>query len=201
MKALVLGFVLATHMGSALAAKAAKKDLVLIGMVTGIDPLVEEFGVDHFMITVAVTKVVSGNLHEPTFKFPIHSVARSRLEFGGTYEIRARWKRGRYLVLEPDIRAIGTPLSAEPPSKDLLLVAKVTAIKTNEAGDLRWAWLVSTEVEKVLSGDWADRTFQFPIHSPAQAGLKVGKTYTIPARWTGDGYEVDELDVWRRNAH
>jgi hypothetical protein len=90
MKALVLGFVLATYMGSALAAKPAKKDLVLIGMVTGIDPLVEEFGVDHFMITVAVTKVVSGDLHEPTFKFPIHSVARSRLEFGGTYEIRAR---------------------------------------------------------------------------------------------------------------
>jgi predicted GTPase len=28
---------------------------------------------------------------------------------------------------------------------------------------------------------------------------KVGKSSTIPARWTGDGYEVDDLDVWKHN--
>ena len=95
--------------------------------------------------------------------------------------------------------ALGTTMAKESSKKDLVFVGKVTAIEVKDTGDELRPWVVSTKVTKVLSGDLSAPTFTFAIHSPAQAGLKVGMSYTIPARWTGDGYLVDELEIWKRN--
>jgi hypothetical protein len=91
-------------------------------------------------------------------------------------------------------------VSAESSKKDLLFVGTVTAIEFRDTGNPLRRWVVSTSVQKVLSGDFSKPTFTFAVHSPARAGLKVGQSYTIPARWTGDGYLVDESDLRKRNA-
>jgi hypothetical protein len=199
MKAFVVTVVFALGLGTAIAAKPDKKDVVLIGTVIAIDEIVGEFSVDQRVVTVSVARVVSGDLKGPTLKFSINGVAGVRLKIGGTYQVRARWKGDGYVAGEPDIRTVAPAPGEVADSKDLLFVAKVTAIKTSETGDPRRGWIVSTNVERTLSGKLAARTFQFALHSPAQAGLKVGKSYTIPAHWTGTGYEVDELNIWRHN--
>jgi|KBSMisStaDraftv2_1062788.scaffolds.fasta_scaffold860337_2 hypothetical protein len=94
---------------------------------------------------------------------------------------------------------IGTAMAAKSSRKDLLFIGKVTAIGTAKTGDPRRNWIVSTSVEKVLSGTFSGETFDFAIHSPSRAGLEVGKSYKIPARWTGTGYLVDDFEVWKRN--
>src|SRR5262245_33360251 len=96
--------------------------------------------------------------------------------------------------------AMGAAMAGESSKKkDLVFIGKVTSIEARHSGNDRRPWVVSTNVEKVLSGDFSGPTFAFAIHSPARAGLKVGESYTIPARWTGDGYLVDELELWKRN--
>src|SRR5262249_16346593 len=117
-------------------------------------------------------------------------------QVGGTYEVQAKKTRYGYDVDETDVRTIKPAPGAEP-SKDLLVVVKVTAIK--KTYELDKPWVVSTKVEKVLSGDLASPTFRFTILSPGQAGLKAGKTYTIPAHWTGHDYDVQELEVANHN--
>jgi hypothetical protein len=196
MEAFMLALAFAVGAGTAAAAKPAQKDVVLIGTVTAIDELHTEFAVDRLAITVSVDKVVSGNLTDTTIKFVLPVAARDLLEVRGSYEIQAKRTTGGYVVGETDIRKIKTAPGAKP-SKDLLLVATVTAIKNTY--DLHKPWLVSTRVEKILSGDLSGRTFRFAVLSPEQAGLKVGKRYTIPAHWTGRDYQVDELNVWRHN--
>jgi hypothetical protein len=53
-------------------------------------------------------------------------------------------------------------------------------------------WIVHTRVDEVLAGTFDGATFSFRVHSPSRAGLEVGTTCTITARWVGDGYTVDE---------
>jgi hypothetical protein len=195
MKALAAAVTFLAGVGTAIAAKPAKK-AVLIGTVTAIEELRTEFSVDRLAITVAVDKVVTGSLTDASIRFVLPVVAKDLMEVGGTYEIQAKRTPDGYVVGEADIRRIKSAPGAKP-SKDLLLVVTVTAMKDTD--ELRKPWLVSTKVVKVLSGELPGGTFQFAIHSPAQAGLKVGNRYTIPAHWTGDAYEVDELDVWRHN--
>ncbi|MFT3775046.1 MAG: hypothetical protein QM820_57595 [Minicystis sp.] len=59
------------------------------------------------------------------------------------------------------------------------------------------SWIVTVKVEKVLSGSFSGESFSFRIHSPAKSGLSKGHSYTIEAKWVGDGYAVDELQ-WMR---
>jgi len=54
------------------------------------------------------------------------------------------------------------------------------------------------KVEEVLDGAPPRATFAFRVHSPSRAGLVVGGTYTVEARWTEDGYLADELQWLRR---
>ena len=85
---------------------------------------------------------------------------------------------------------------AAAPSKTLVLEGTVTSIR---AIDLELTpWLVTVTVGKVISGEFAGSTFQFPVHSPARAGLKEGTSYTIEAVWKEGGYTVDETQ-WRRS--
>ena len=80
---------------------------------------------------------------------------------------------------------------------DLVLVGTVKEIQPRGGARSRKRWLVVVKVDRVVSGEFSGTTFAFAIHSPANAGLQVGKTYTVKATWTGAGYVVDELQ-WRQ---
>jgi hypothetical protein len=53
-------------------------------------------------------------------------------------------------------------------------------------------WVVRTRVESVIGGSFDGEHFSFRVHSPSRAGLCAGTRCTVTARWTGDGYFVDE---------
>lgn len=83
---------------------------------------------------------------------------------------------------------------AAPPT---VLVFRGTVIKiTGPTADFLQPWVITTRVDKVLSGSFSGRQFQFSVHSPSQSGLNVGKQYTIRATRTKAGYSVSELQ-WR----
>jgi hypothetical protein len=81
---------------------------------------------------------------------------------------------------------------AAKPLGELVFRCTVLSI-TGPTTDLLQPWIITTRVEKVLSGSFAGKQFQFPVHSPAQSNLAVGKQYTIRATRTTTGYSVDEL--------
>jgi hypothetical protein len=85
---------------------------------------------------------------------------------------------------------------------DLVFRATVESIECSPIG-IHGAfldWIVRTRVEAVVSGDFTGEHFAFRVHSPSRAGLEIGKTCTVHATWTGDGYLVDEHQ-WRGAPH
>ena len=84
---------------------------------------------------------------------------------------------------------------AAPARKDLVLTGRISSI--TQGPDLLKPWIVTVDVEKVVSGEFSGDQFRFAIHSPARSGLEVGHSYTIKSVWKGQGYEVDEQQ-WRR---
>ena len=80
------------------AAAAPSKTLVFEGTVVSIVTVAHDF--KPWLITVQVTKVVSGEFSGSTFEFLVHSPARSGLEKGRSYTIEAVWKNGGYTVDE-----------------------------------------------------------------------------------------------------
>lgn len=86
-----------------------------------------------------------------------------------------------------------TGASAVPSAKKLVLTGIVTAISPIHARPpSRRNWAVTIRVEKVKAGKFSQPEFTFTIHSPARAGLAVGRRCTIEATWTGQEYVVDE---------
>jgi hypothetical protein len=84
-------------------------------------------------------------------------------------------------------------------TEDLVMVGTVTKIyPTAEPRSLR-NWAVVVNVDRVVSGEFTGTSFTFAVHSPARAGLQVGRTYTIKATRTAAGYFVDEAQ-WRGGA-
>jgi gas vesicle protein len=91
------------------------------------------------------------------------------------------------------------PTSTEAPSEKIVLTGTVTAISQVYAQrpSLR-NWAVTIRVEKVKEGKFSHPEFTFTVHSPAMAGLEVGRRCTIEATWTGQGYLVDDTR-WMRD--
>ncbi|MFL6262492.1 MAG: hypothetical protein ACJ76Y_22570 [Thermoanaerobaculia bacterium] len=85
--------------------------------------------------------------------------------------------------------------NSQPGEGDLVFVGTVTKIVPTS--DKLKSWAVTVRVERIVSGTFSGTSFTFAVHSPAISGLKVGKSYTIRATWTKDGYVVDERQ-WRR---
>jgi hypothetical protein len=84
-------------------------------------------------------------------------------------------------------------LNADPPAtNDLVLMGEVTWLN-RRGGDPSKEWIVTVRIKTVITGEFSGKTFQFAVHSPAQSGLKKGRSYKIEAVWTGDGYAVDQL--------
>jgi hypothetical protein len=83
-------------------------------------------------------------------------------------------------------------------SRDLRFRGTVASIDSSRADELsNRNWVVSMKVEQVLAGELSGKMFAFRIHSPSKSGLVVGGSYTVEAKWTGDGYSVDQYQ-WRR---
>jgi hypothetical protein len=86
-------------------------------------------------------------------------------------------------------------------SEEVALIG--TVVKIFQAGDVRRNWAVVVHVDRVVSGKFSYKTYTFILHSPSRAGLFVGQTYRINARWAGRGYVLDEFtlrSVRRRNS-
>ncbi|HEV7747671.1 MAG TPA: hypothetical protein VGO56_21910 [Pyrinomonadaceae bacterium] len=98
--------------------------------------------------------------------------------------------------------AFGTVSSANvKPIKagDLVLIGTVKEIQPRPTARSRKNWLVVVNVDRVVSGEFSGTTFTFAVHSPARAGLEVGRSYTVTATRTASGYVVDELHGFTRN--
>ena len=95
---------------------------------------------------------------------------------------------------------IGNATGRKISKKDVVFIGTVTAIATANTGDPTREWVVSTSVEKVVSGSLSSSTFQFGIHSPARARIEVGQSYQITARWQRNGYRVSEDEIEKRPA-
>ena len=87
--------------------------------------------------------------------------------------------------------------AAAPSEGDLVIVGTVTDIHSQPASHSLRNWVITVHVEKVTTGHFSGATFSFTVHSPAKAGLVVGRTYNIRATWKGQGYEVDETQ-WQK---
>ena len=69
--------------------EAAHGDLAFIGTVTNLEPHVRQGSRHGWLVTFAINEIVAGELEAETFSFLVHSPARSRLELGRRYEVRA----------------------------------------------------------------------------------------------------------------
>ncbi|SRR6266404_345817 len=86
-----------------------------------------------------------------------------------------------------------TQLSSADLPKDLVLIGTVTKIYPFASPIVRRSWAVRAHVDRVVSGTFSGKTFTVTVHSPATAGLRVGRTYSIKATWTIEGYVVNEF--------
>jgi hypothetical protein len=121
----------------------------------------------------------------------MHIVLSSAVISGALVVLTPAWT-----LAEPPPRTTATESNH---ARDLILVGRVTKIRSfvpaDELSQKRWA--ITVKVKQVVAGTFAEPTFTFAVHSPSMSGLEVGKSYTIKATWTDDGYVVDELQ-WRR---
>jgi hypothetical protein len=83
-------------------------------------------------------------------------------------------------------------------ASDLVFRAVVEAIECAPLGVCGGFldWVVRVRVEEVIAGTFDGQHFSFRVHSPSRAGLREGTRCTFTARWTGNGYVVDE-NQWR----
>jgi len=86
-------------------------------------------------------------------------------------------------------------------AQDLVFLGTVQEIR--QSGMPRTAmleWIIHTRVDKVVSGRFSGETFSFLVHSPSRSGLEKGKQYKIKAKWTGEGYRVNQ-NQWMQPAN
>jgi hypothetical protein len=103
---------------------------------------------------------------------------------------------GRTIISFRGVAAEQTALT-DTTARDLVFIGTVTEIRPASAARSLRNWAVVAHVDKLVAGEFSGTTFTFAIHSPARAGLRVGQAYTIKARWTAEGYVVDESQ-WRK---
>jgi hypothetical protein len=104
------------------------------------------------------------------------------------------------ILLVASLTVAQTPTTlAQPQSsstdspKDLVIIGTITKIYPFSAPEtVRRRWAVRAHVDRVVSGTFSGDAFTFTVHSPAQSGLRVGRSYIIKATKTVEGYVVDE---------
>jgi hypothetical protein len=91
--------------------------------------------------------------------------------------------------------ALNSVIATEP--SKLVFRGTIIRIEQGVTADPFKHFVITTSVDKVLSGSFHGKQFQFAVHSPSQSGLYAGKQYTVRATRTETGYTVDELQ-WLR---
>jgi hypothetical protein len=79
----------------------------------------------------------------------------------------------------------------QTPSADLVLQGTVIDIAPLPHAGGAARWRVTIAVERVISGEFAGKTFEFAVHSPTKSGLATGGVRTVRALRTPGGYSVD----------
>lgn len=88
--------------------------------------------------------------------------------------------------------------SAATDDGPLVFEGTVATIEISPLPESLRNFIIIMRVDRVVQGQFSGKTFQFRIHSPSLSGLKVGKTYTVEAKRTADGYTVDEFQWMER---
>jgi hypothetical protein len=91
-------------------------------------------------------------------------------------------------------------VASAPPTK-LTLEGRVLRVAAAPLSGATRNWVVTLEVDQVISGRFAGKQFAFRIHSPARAGIVVGKHLVVEASPKHDGYVVDETQWHRPRSH
>ncbi|MEO8672790.1 MAG: hypothetical protein ABI411_15840 [Tahibacter sp.] len=99
------------------------------------------------------------------------------------------------LLIVATVCTEGLAQSANSTSTDVIYVGTVSALTASALGQSEQNWTVVTDVQTVESGSFTGRTFSFRVHSPARAGLVVGRRYRFHAARRGDGYVIDDMHI------
>ncbi|MDD4953519.1 MAG: hypothetical protein PHG40_01280 [Candidatus Omnitrophica bacterium] len=94
-------------------------------------------------------------------------------------------------VLPICLCACASNLNMAKENKKLTFLGKVTRIENSPLENSNLDWIITVNVNKVLSGSFSGRIFQFRVHSPSKSGLEIGWLYRIEAVQTQDGYVVN----------
>ncbi|MFL6520431.1 MAG: hypothetical protein ACJ8NS_09455 [Chthoniobacterales bacterium] len=95
--------------------------------------------------------------------------------------------------------ALNSVIATEP--SELVFRGTIIRIEQGVTADPFKSFVITTSVDKVLSGSFHGKQFQFAVHSPSQSGLGTGKQYTVRVTRTETGYTVDELQWVRATEH
>jgi hypothetical protein len=90
-------------------------------------------------------------------------------------------------------------LYAKEPAKTddkLVFEGTVSSIEISPLPQSHKNFIVTMRVDRVVKGEFKDKTFQFRIHSPTQSELEVSKSCTVVAQRTKGGFTVDQYQ-WR----
>jgi predicted secreted protein len=79
----------------------------------------------------------------------------------------------------------------------LVFEGTVAKLEPSPLPDATQNYTITMQVTRVVKGRFKGKTFEFRIHSPTKAGLKLNEKYTVEAKRTKDGYTVDQ-DQWRK---
>jgi hypothetical protein len=94
---------------------------------------------------------------------------------------------------ENEVKTVATP------TVDLIFLGTIETIENSPLENSTTNWVVTFKVDRVLSGEFENRSFAFRIHSPSMSGLDVGKQYKVEAQKTSSGYEVDQYQWIKRS--
>lgn len=101
----------------------------------------------------------------------------------------------RFLAFVSAVGALSCAIASEP--SELIFRGTVVRIEQGVTPDPLKNFVITARVDKVLSGSFSGKRFQFAVHSPAQSRIDLGRQYKIRAIRTKTGYTVDELQ-WLR---
>lgn len=94
-----------------------------------------------------------------------------------------------YCVIELQQRVI--VMEGEKDFEKIVLVGTVTELIPARGLHPHHKWLVSLQIDAVITGDIEEKTFSFAIHSPIKSGVEKGGQYVIDAaRIQADKYVV-----------
>lgn len=81
---------------------------------------------------------------------------------------------------------------------ELVFTDKIERIDNTPLKGSSKNWIVTFQIDSLITGNYPNKTFSFRIHSPAQSTLEVGKVYRVKATKISSKYEVDEQQ-WSRH--